>query len=287
MNVVSGRPAASRNDRPAGIGRHHRPACLGQFLEHDLRARTHEFDQFGVGGLARFHGVRRIELGARDLREILEDLTHVTRLMLWRDGAPEREPVEEAVTPLGEPRDAAGERSVVIGQQRLERHVDVRFGEHRGEDAAHLGREGGDFLVGEDLVDPLFEPVRCRGAQRADQAAVCFGSGDFRVGVREQPVKVGAACFALEVQCNGSLVAIDFGESHAVAGLVRHSHAASVVAAVRFLDLYDLGAEIGQHHRCIGRSQHLSDFDDLDALDHALSFDSIELKIIPAECQRP
>src|SRR5712692_10203367 len=71
----------------------------------------------------------------------------------------------------------------------------------------------------------------------------------------------------LQVDRDAALVAIDRGEAqaHAVLALAEVAH---VVAAAGPLDLDDVGAEVGEHHRAVGPGDDAREVEDANAVEH-------------------
>src|SRR6187402_3697746 len=103
-----------RRRRPNSSGRM-RP-CPGQLVERKLGARADELDEFGKVALAGFAAAAWLELRARDVREIAQELADVAGRadrLLRRAGA---DAIQEAPAPGGQRRDAIGERRFLAGQ---------------------------------------------------------------------------------------------------------------------------------------------------------------------------
>ena len=114
-----------------------------------------------------------------------------------------------------------------------------------------VAAEAGDGGV-DDLVVDLLEHVIADAQLVHDAGAVVL---DDDVGLLDHLEEELLALLGLQVQGDALLAAVDVGIVHAVVVLLR-THGAGVVALARHLDLDDVGAVVGQHHRAVRTGQN-------------------------------
>ncbi|MNS99028.1 hypothetical protein D3C72_1334140 [compost metagenome] len=88
---------------------------------------------------------------------------------------------------------------------------------------------------------------------------------DEDVGAGRQGLEGGHALFALQVDGDRALAAVEDVEVERVAVAKRRAHVARVVAALDALELHDVGAEVRQDRAREGPRQHLSELEHPDA----------------------
>ena len=114
-----------------------------------------------------------------------------------------------------------------------------------------VAAEAGDGGV-DDLVIDLLEHVIADTQLVHDAGAVVL---DDDVSLLDHLEEELFALLRLQVQGDALLAAVDVGIVHAVVVLLR-AHGAGVVALARHLDLDDVCAVVGEHHRAVRTGQN-------------------------------